>query len=242
MKILQLNIWGGKLDKQIFELIDREKPDIVCFQEAIVLPGEENLFFASLAEIVRGTDLKEWYFSPSWAFKHMNRKAEWGNAILSLTPFLHKHSFFTGGEFKDDFDLMESDYNMRNLQHVIVEHGGRKLNILNHHGHHVKTHKDGDAETMRQCTMIADYVKGLEGDVVLTGDFNLSPHSESLEQINAILSNHCIENDVKTTRTQLTHKTEVCDYIFTSKGLTTKNFRVLPDIASDHCALMIEVE
>ena len=242
MKILQLNIWGGKLDKQIFELIEREKPDIACFQEAIIIQGEENLFFASLAEIVGETNLKEWYFSPSWSFKHMNRKAEWGNAILSITPFLQKHSFFTNGEFKENFDLIDDDYNMRNLQHVVVESNGKKLHILNHHGHHLHQHKDGDAETMRQCKMIADYVKELEGDVVLTGDFNLSPHSESLEQLNAILTNHCIENDVQTTRTQLTHKTEVCDYIFTSKDAKIKNFRVLPDIASDHSALMIEVE
>ena len=99
----------------------------------------------------------------------------------------------------------------------------------------------GDSETFRQCTMIADYVKTLEGEVVLAGDFNLAPESESLELLNSILINHAKESGVTTTRTPLTHKTEVCDYIFTSKGLTPSNFKVLTDIASDHAALVIEV-
>jgi len=35
MKILQLNIWGGRLGVQISELIHAEKPDVVCLQEVI---------------------------------------------------------------------------------------------------------------------------------------------------------------------------------------------------------------
>jgi endonuclease/exonuclease/phosphatase family metal-dependent hydrolase len=242
MKILQLNIWGGKLGKQIVELLERERPDIVCFQEAIELPGNENFFFASLGEILSKTNFEYTFFSPSFAFWLMNRKLEWGNVILSHVPFVATDVVFTRGEFTDDFDLLENDYNMRNLQRATILHNKTPLHILNHHGHHVKQHKMGDEETMRQCKMIADYIGELEGEVVLCGDFNLAPHSESLEQLNALLVNHCIEAEVRTTRTQLTHKTEVCDYIFTSKNLSTKSFRVLPDIASDHSALVIEID
>lgn len=241
MKILQLNIWGGKLGKQIIELMEREKPDVVCFQEAIVLPGEENLFVATLSEITRSVPYEHQFFSPSWSFKIFNRQAEWGNAILAHTPFEYQHSFFTRGEFIEHFDILDGDYNMRNLQHVVISRGGTKLNILNHHGHHVRQHKMGDTETVRQCTMISDYIKTLEGDVVLAGDFNLAPESESLGVLNSFLVNHAKESGVTTTRTPLTHKTEVCDYIFTSKGLPTSNFKVLSDIASDHAALVIEV-
>jgi endonuclease/exonuclease/phosphatase family metal-dependent hydrolase len=241
MKILQLNIWGGKLGKQIIELIQREKPDVVCFQEATQLPHETGLLFTQLSEIRVTCGFENEYFSPVFGFTMMNHKAEFGNAILSHLPFLHTQTMFTRKEYIEAFDVSDGDYNIRNLQHVVVEQDGKKINILNHHGHHIHQHKMGDAETLRQCTMIAEYIKALEGEVVLCGDFNLAPESESLELLNSFLVNHAKESGATTTRTPLTHKTEVCDYIFTSKGLTAASFKVLPDIASDHAALVIEV-
>jgi endonuclease/exonuclease/phosphatase family metal-dependent hydrolase len=241
MKILQLNIWGGKLGKQIIELIGREKPDIVCFQEAIVLPHHGELLFTQYGVIQKETGFEHSYFSPAFGFTMMNYRADFGNAVMSRVPFTHTTTVFTRGDYNATMDLVDGDYNMRNLQHVTVEHGGKPLHILNHHGHHIRQHKNGDDETLRQCGIIADYIKTLEGDVVLTGDFNLAPESESIGKINAILTNHCIQSGATTTRTPLTHKTEVCDYIFSSPGLATKNFAVLPDIASDHAALVIEV-
>lgn len=241
MKILQLNIWGGKLGKQIIELIEREKPDVVCFQEAIILPHEGTLLFTQYGDIVKDTGFEHSYFSPAFGFTMMNHRADFGNAIMSHTPFTNTVTVFTRGDYNPTIDLVDGDYNMRNLQHVVISRGDIKLNILNHHGHHVRQHKMGDSETLRQCMMIADYIKTLEGDVVLTGDFNLAPESESLGVLNAMLVNHAMESGVTTTRTPLTHKTEVCDYIFTSKGLPTSHFKVLADIASDHAALVIEV-
>ena len=242
MKILQLNIWGGKLGKQIIELLEREQPDVVCFQEAVELEGEKTFFITTAKEIASLAGMKFTFFTPSFAFNLMNRKAYWGNIILSKFAFSNTNAVFTRGEFFDNFDFLEDDYNMRNLQHVVVERNGKPLHVLNHHGHHIHQHKMGDAETLRQCGMIADYIKTLEGDVVLTGDFNLAPESESLGLLNSFLVNHAKDSGVTTTRTSLTHKTEVCDYIFTSKGLAASNFKVLSDIASDHAALVIEVE
>jgi endonuclease/exonuclease/phosphatase family metal-dependent hydrolase len=241
MKILQLNIWGGRLGKQIVELLDREKPDVVCLQEAVMFPGIENLFISPLEEITVKAGYDHTFFSASFAFKMMRRNADWGNAILSKTPFLYQYAEFTRGQFEADFDILDGDYNMRNLQHVIVEKEGKKVHVLNHHGHHLDQHKNGDEETLRQCKLIVDYIQKLEGSVILTGDFNLSPNSESLELLNAVLTNQCLTSSVTTTRTVLTYKTEVCDYIFTSPDLKVTRFEVLPDITSDHAALVVEV-
>lgn len=241
MKILQLNIWGGKLGKQIVELLDREKPDVVCFQEVIVLPHEGSLLFTQFADIQSESRFEHSFVSPAFGFTMMNHRADFGNAVMSHTPFINTTTVFTRGDYNPTIDLVDGDYNMRNLQHVEMERDGKKLHILNHHGHHIRQHKLGNEETLRQCELIAEYVKKLDGAVVLTGDFNLAPESESLGKLNAILVNHAMESGVTTTRTLLTHKTEVCDYIFTSKSLVTSNFKVLPDIASDHAALVIEI-
>lgn len=240
MKILQLNIWGGRLGLQIIELIKKEKPDIVCLQEAIDIKGGGGFFFTELDQIRKETDLEHRDFLPSFRFNIMKRKAEFGLAVLSKVPFTKTVSLKTGLEFEPNFDVVDSDYNIRALQHVEIEYEGEALHILNHHGHHVPGHKDGDKETMRQCKLIAEYVDGLGDNVVLCGDFNLKAKSDSLQQINERLVNHTQFSNVETTRTNLTHKTEACDYIFTSPNIQVKDFQILDDIASDHKALVVE--
>lgn len=242
MKILQLNIWSGKLDKNIPSLLKREQAAVVCLQEVVNVEGGSSYFFLDLQEMISDTGYKYFFHTPSWSGKYMRREASWGNCILSNIPFKSTHSFYTYKEKINDFDFLEdTDYNSgRTVQHVVVETGDQTVNILNHHGYHLPYHKNGDEETMRQCALIADYAKKLEGPVVLCGDFNLVADSPSLEQINSILVNHVKETGVISTRTPLTNKTEACDFIFTSPDIAIKTFQVLDDIVSDHKALTIE--
>lgn len=241
MKILQLNIWGGRLGKQIIDLLEREQPDVVCFQEATQIPGGHAFLFADLNEIKERTNYPYEFFTAQFGFKHMRRQVKMGLATLSKVPFVDTHAFFTRLEYNDDFEfaMTDVDYNVRALQHVVVEYNGKKINILNHHGHHIPDHKNGDAETVRQCTEIAEYIKKLEGPSVLCGDFNLAPDSESVKILERVLSNPIHDLGVTTTRTTLTHKTEICDYIFVSPELGDVHLKVLDDIASDHKALTI---
>lgn len=242
MKILQLNIWGGKLERQIVDLLKREQADIVCLQEVISIPGGKSFFFEDLEELQKHTGYKHSHHAPSHTFNLMKRKASWGNAILSNLPFQETVNVYTYGDSTADFDFLEdTDYNSgRVLQHVAVEVDNKPLHILNHHGHHVHSHKNGDEETMRQCQMIVDYLEKINGPIVFCGDFNLLPDSPSMELLNSVLVNHVKERKIISTRTPLTHKTEACDFILTSPDIEVKNFQVLDDIASDHKALTIE--
>lgn len=240
MKILQLNIWCGRLGKQIIEVLNREKADVVCLQEATDIPGDYAVFFDSLNKIKSETKYTYSFFTPHFGFKIMKRNAKSGPVILSNLPFVDTNAIFTRLQYIEDFDLLDIDYNVRALQHVVVESNGKKINILNHHGHHIPDHKNGDEETMRQCKEIIEYIEKLDDPTVLCGDFNLIPESESLEQINKVLVNHVKERKILTTRTVLTHKKESCDYVFTSPELEVTNFQVLDDVASDHKALTIE--
>lgn len=242
MKILQLNIWGGRLGKVVSDLLAREQADVVCIQEIFSVPGGKSFFFEDQEEIQKSAEYPHAHHTPSGVMNYMNRKASWGNCILSKLSFSYTNDEFTYFEVINDFDFIDSgNYNKgRVLQHVVVDSDYGKVNVLNHHGYHIHHHKNGDEETMRQCKLIADYIKGLDGPVVLCGDFNLLPNSDSLEQINEVLVNHVKEQKILTTRTPLTHKTEACDYIFTSSSIEVKNFQVLDDIVSDHKALIVE--
>ncbi len=243
MKILQLNIWNGRLLKNIIELIETEKPDILCLQEVVSFDGEIYSMFGTVEELQEKVPYKEIYYSPGIQFRFMHKSAEWGNSLHSQFPILGKTTKFTNLDYIKNFNFDDYDYNARNFQHCTLETGnGKILHVLNHHGHHLPNHKSGDTETLRQMKQLGEYIEKLKGPVILTGDFNLAPHSESLEQINKRLVNLPVKHRLKTTRTALTHKKEVCDYIFVSDEVKVKNFKASDEIVSDHKALVLDFD
>lgn len=243
MKLLQLNVWGARLEKQIADLLKTELPDIACLQEAVDIPGDSTGgFFLPIREMATIMQSKNQFISPVVSYSFMNRTASFGNAILSKYTFTETQTIFTNAQFMEGFDFENDDYNIRNLQHAKLEIGGKALHILNHHGHHVPNHKNGNEDTLRQMKQIGEYIDKLEGAIILTGDFNLAPHSESLELLNDRLANLSISYGLTTTRTNLTHKTEVCDYIFVSDAVQVKNFHASDEIVSDHKALVLEFD
>lgn len=243
MKLLQLNVWGGRLERPLIKLIKDCNPDILCLQEAIDIKGGKSAMFAATEEIQASIGAEHIFFSPVFSLGYMKRKADFGNCIISKFPIIDQHMMFTGKEYIADFDWLEHDPNMRNFQHATIKaKNGKPVHVLNHHGHHIDQHKNGDTETMRQCKLIADYINRLSGPVILAGDFNLAPDSESLGQINERLINLSAKAGLDTTRTSLTHKMEVCDYIFVNDKIRVDRFEVLDEVASDHKALVLNFD
>lgn len=234
-------MWGGRLELPILKFVKAENPDILCLQEAIDIKGGRSAMFASVEEIQAVIDAKHVFMSPVFTFNYMNRRADFGNCIISKYPIKSRATIFTAHQHFPDFDFLHQHATMRNLQLAkVMLPDGRSVHILNHHGHHNHQHKEGDAETMRQCGIIAEKISELNGRIIVAGDFNLEPHSKSLEQINRLLSNLTIKAKLTTTRTHLTHKTEVCDYVFVSEQIQVKSFRAVDEIVSDHKALILE--
>ena len=241
MKILQLNAWGGKLGSQIIALLQREQADVVCFQEALRFPGGRSFLFDDIDSIAKITGYEHINFSPHVGYPLMKRTAQMGLVILSRHQFTGAVITPLRLTYNGDFDLIASDYNIQSLQHVSIKHGMISLHVLNYHGYHIHEHKNGSPETLRQCKLIKDYISTLSGPVVLCGDFNLAPQSASIALIEEKMVNLVTESHTISTRTELTAKQEVCDYIFTSSDLSVKHFVVLDDVVSDHRALVLEI-
>jgi endonuclease/exonuclease/phosphatase family metal-dependent hydrolase len=243
MKIVQLNAWQGKFRQEIIAFLKSEKPDFVCMQEVNDLKGRSGYkFFATLDEIKEGGGFSEAFMSQAYSCRYMERELEYGNTILSNTPFTKAETVFTRGKYKRHFDIEKDDSNTRNLQVASVKVGNTTLNILNHHGHCIPESKAGDDETMRQMGMVADIVDGLRGPIIMCGDFNLAPDSESLGLINARLTNLSIVNNLKRTYNQFSAVHAVCDYIFVNDRVKVRNFEMSDEILSDHKALILEFD
>ncbi len=239
MRLIQLNAWGGRLEHQVKDLVKKYDPDILCLQESIDI-NTHGIIFANTNNIAQSANMKYIFHSPLISFKMLGTSAHFGNTIMSKFKIDNEETIFTNLEYKQDFNFERDDYNVRNLQYANVMVDGKKINVLNHHGLHVPDHKNGNAETERQMTQIYQFIKQLNGPIILTGDFNLSPSSPSLTPLNNLLTNLSAENNLKTTRTYLTSKIEVCDYIFVSSDVKVDKFEMLSEVVSDHAALLLD--
>lgn len=242
MRLLQLNAWTIRLATRIEDMVMKEAPDIIALQE--VFESDADLgFFPTLTELADDLRFHHRYHSPVYAIQLMTSKPEFGNAIVSNLTLDDKQTHFTNLEYNSSMSLENDDYNVRNFQHVSVkDQDGRQIHVINHHGYHVPGHKNGNDFTMKACQQIADYAKQLDGPVIITGDFNLLPDSESIEILNKDFRNLTKEYGLRTTRTDLTHKSEPCDFIFVNDKIMVNDFYASEVVASDHQGLVIDFE
>lgn len=241
MKLIQLNTWSCKLSTEIVRLFQQEKPDFACMQE-VVSTGFDGNILDTINDITDIYPFSDYYYTPLVEFSFMHHRASRGNMIASQFPITKKQEAWTHGEYIEDFDYLDSGgYNAaRNFAHVETRINKKPLHLLTLHGYHIKENKNGNEETLRACKMLVHYASALQGAVIITGDFNLAPESESIGFMNEAFRNLSSEYKLSTTRNHLTTKTEVCDYIFVNDEVEVKDFYMPNFIASDHNALVLE--
>lgn len=241
MKLIQLNTWSCKLPTEIIRLFKEEKPDIVCLQE-VVTADNGGKIFDTIGTITNEYPFTYEYNTPLVEFNFMHRSATRGNMIASKIELSETNELWTLGSFTKDFDYVDSGgYNVaRNIAHAKIVTTEGILHVLTLHGYHIKEHKNGNDETLRACRELVEYAKSLDGSVVITGDFNLAPTSESIQVVNQAFRNLTVEQGLLTTRNHLTNKTEVCDYIFVNDQVHIDSFSMSSVIASDHNALVLD--
>ncbi len=81
----------------------------------------------------------------------------------------------------------------------------------------------------------------ITGRRILCGDFNLTPHTQSLKMLASDMHNLVDIYQVTSTRTRLYPREEkFADYIFTSRDIAVNKFEVLKDEVSDHAPLFLD--
>ncbi len=238
MKLIQLNVWGGKLGFQIADLMRAEKPDIVCLQEVNDIDGPRDYLFASLDDIAEAAGLEYRYMSPVDRSRYQKRWLSYGNAILSREPLTSTETVFTLGKLNEDFDLaLEPELESRNMQHVTLAGG---LHIFNHHGLFVPSGKHGTPETDRQMGLIYDQIAAANGPVIFCGDLNLAPDTPAIQRFSDLLTNLSV--DLGCTYSWLSIQKVVCDYVFVNNQVKVHSFRMSEELVSDHNALILEFD
>ncbi len=240
MKLITLNLWGGRLKEPLLNFIKRHQEiDIFCFQE--IYHNAEN----SMSQIKRMPDLNLWttlyeimptyagYFRPSISTVFGN-----GIFIKKGVDVIKEDAIWLYEN--PDYEMYGGNHS-RNLQWLSCLIKNKTFNILNVHGIWNGKGKGDSTERLVQSQRIKSTLNSLSGPKILCGDFNLRPDTESIRMIEDTMENLIKTNHISSTRTSYyTGKEKFADYIFASHDIHIINFEMLPDEVSDHAALAVE--
>ncbi len=241
MKILQLNVWMGKVEGNLRRFLEKNNFDVICMQEVFAShdcqPHLAQLCF-DLSRIQKASGMPFTFFTPRLSSRLADGHFEEGNLILSRIPFTHKEHYFVQEQYMKNVVFGSEVLNNRVLQIAKLENG---FTVVNHHGFW-RPDPIGDEETIKAFTKVGEIVKNLEGPVVMCGDLNIIHESPAMRPLD-FLRDLTHENHIKTTLSGLKYDGEVaCDHILASDKIEVKDFTVYPDLVSDHLALSAEVE
>lgn len=245
LKIISLNTWGGKIKQPILDFFESNKDiDIFCLQG-----------------VYNNADIKT--LNIEYTDDNLNLFNDIGNVLSNYNSLFRpqRDDFYGLAIFiKKDIGILRdkhvSIYKAENfngsenypsiLQHIQILIKNEIINITHLHGLWTGKGKDDTEDRIKQSQNIIDFLKTLEGDIVLCGDFNLNPNTESIKMIEDFgLRNLIRENNIKSTRTSFYPKdrdSRFADYTFVSKGIEVKSFEIMPDEVSDHSPVRLIIE
>jgi endonuclease/exonuclease/phosphatase family metal-dependent hydrolase len=243
MKIVSLNIWGGKLKKELFDFFKKynEEVDIFCLQE--VFDGGESERKAYSEENMKiFSDIKSLLPNHYGYFRASEGKEEGIAMLVKKDIEVKEEGEIFVYRWKNAMENDDSRTLGRNLQYISFIQQGVDYLISHVHGLWNGVDKLDSRDRIEQSEKIVDFInKRNEKNKILMGDFNLLPDTESVSIIEKNYKNLIKDFNITSTRSSYYTKPEkFADYCFVSPELEVKSFEVLDDVASDHLALKLE--
>jgi endonuclease/exonuclease/phosphatase family metal-dependent hydrolase len=254
MKLITLNIWGGRVHDKLEPFFKAHADaDIFCFQEV----------FKVIENSPAGTNTVKWLdLEPNFnLFKtlqdflppHVGKFCQtfhdsYGQAVFLKSEIKVLHygeHLIARGNWDHGPDYTDDSDHHRKAQWFEVKINGKKMLLVNAHLTHRPEGKRDSEKRLRQSKIIVDLLNMFDCPKILVGDFNLMPDTESIAMFErAGLRNLVKEFKVTATRTELYRRfkdgPKFADYIFVSPEITVNDFKVLPDVLSDHSPLYLD--
>ena len=252
VKFISLNIYeGGLLFDNVLKFLKEENPDIVVFQE--VMDGKDKSLDRNTRTIEVLKDFFEgwnYYFAPEFMLIDGNLKVEIGNAIFSKFPIIKSWSNDFGipyGEFEVNPPNGDFSTHPKNVQCCEIDIKGQTHTVCNLHGIWGLDGGDNPAR-LKMSDIIVEQIKDKE-KVLLAGDFNLKPNTQTIKNIEKYLTN-VFKDELKSSfnlsRKNLEkfpgYATAVVDMLFVSSDIKLLTHSCPQVDVSDHLPLMCEFE
>lgn len=246
VKVLQLNVWTGRMKGALTRFLREHDYDVICLQEAVWSEADE--FLGHMVDTVE--DLKEAarleydVRVSNWGVDLLGGKAtmEQGNVILSRWPIEEVEKKLVHGEYNAKMEFVEkngADDNQGCFAMSAKLANG--LMVMTYHGYW-KPNPIGDETTVECMRKAADLVRNEAGPVLVCGDFNVSIESPAMRELD-FLTDLTAETGTKQTLMNLKFIKDVaCDHILISDGIKWSNFEVHKELISDHAAVSVDIE
>lgn len=240
MKLITLNIWGGHVRDPLLNFISAHRAtDIFCFQEVYhnapekISTEERPVSLNIFSELQTLLPEHNGYFRPVV------------DNVFGIATFIKKEiDVLSEGEItihENPTYIGRGPTHSRNMQFIECKINHKNFSVLNVHGLWNGKGKTDSPERIHQSKRIKRFMKSLRTPIILCGDFNLKPDTESLNILEEGMINLVKIHAVTSTRTNYYPKAEkFADYILISEGITTNRFEVMPDEVSDHAPLFLE--
>lgn len=244
MKFIQLNIWHGNLRYNLVSFLKKEDADIVSLQEVPAGLNSNFAYFGICDKLKKELNYKYSFYSPTMKGRFHGKTVSEGHLILSKYPITYTHDFAIGGKVKNNSIFSDRESNTRVVQHAKIKAKGEVINIINYQGYFIWGTKEGNKITESHCQKILQYMNSLnpKEKIILSGDFNLTPKSKSLEIINRYYSNLVLKYRIKTTRNELSVPQEPVDNIFVNDKVQVKSLKVPKVYVADHLPMIMNFE
>ena len=237
-KILQLNVWLGKIEGNLKRFLAQHPYDIICMQEVMSSDDcAEHLGRTcfSAEQIIAASGMPYHFFSPNYSYKMADGTAEVGNLILSRTPFVETACEFAAGSFLSNAILGKTVQNAWNFQVAKLENG---LVVVNHHGYW-QPNPIGNADSVKSMQRVADYIEPLskQSPLIMCGDLNVEYASPAMRPLD-FLTDLTHKHQIKSTLSGRTSDGDVaCDHILLDSQVQATEFAVRSELVSDHLAV-----
>lgn len=230
MKIMTFNIQSGfrHPDNDVLDLdfcakvIEKYSPDIVGLNE--VHKGGD--YGDQVKEIAEKLGYHYYYFGEA-IFRWEN---SYGNAFMSKYPIKNVETIIIPDPVeKNDYEYFET----RCIVKAVVDCGSDVTFMVSHFGL-------AKQERINAVSTICDILGEKPEKSVIMGDYNMNPDHEYLVPIYNIMKD--TDRGEKMLTFPADAPVEKLDYIFVSDDIKINDAYVAPEIGSDHCAYITEVE
>jgi exonuclease III len=260
MKIVSLNIWGGRVYKPLLEYIEQlnGEIDIFCFQEIFDSPvsqfnnnGTKSNIFTEVSNILKDYDT---FFAPTFTKYDTNEKVDYDLAFGQATfvkktlNLISEETVFVYGKYdqtppifiegiKDGLDLP------RNIHLVKIRVADKDYLIGNLHGYWIPGPKIDTPQSIKQMEKVKQIFDEFNGAKILCGDFNLGPKTKSIKMLEDKFKNLIVEYKITNTRSKFhTRNEKFADYILVSPDVKINEFKVIDEQVSDHLPLFLDFD
>ena len=246
LKILQQNVWDGRIKDGLSRFIAEGDYDVVCLQEAVWADddiGFLDLYIDSVDKIKKLGGFEYDARAPYYGIKLLDgHQIERGIAILSKVPIIKVEEDLVFGKYAvassaDNFKEVASNHSYPVLK-VTLEDGPV---ILNYHGYWL-TDPLGDETTVECMHRVANMLRNETLPVVMCGDLNVIAESPAMRELD-FLTDLTAENHLKTTLRNVRFVKDVpCDHILINDKVTCREFTATDVPVSDHKGLVLQAD